>query len=375
MWKWHLCWPVALGSGSTNKTLLREKMFMLHSELQQPQLQFCCFTFSWDISGGCSHLEPDFQTTDDHHERLHSQFLLLSTWSCCWMNLWRRTAASRSSCSAEGHYLASHRLRGHNGVSSCWIWLSTSRGPWRRGSTARPRSAPCRWLTRPPWRWWRPSSLLAWRWSSPPCWDTATARTSVAGASGSRRRQSTMRTWTHPQRWAGRTSCRCRSTTVGLWLADASSSVSPGQCLSSSLCRWRPACSSYPHVSCRRHTWPPAGLAWIRRSAAGTTCGCVTRERSGRSRHFCSRAAACCMWSLTARPPRRSQLPEPVWWCGRWKGQRAKSFLGWWSVCWHHPAGRRALPSSLWWRGLRWPVQEFNMWLTEFLKNSRRFLE
>lgn len=122
-----------------------------------------------------------------------SPHLFLSTWSCCWTNLWRTRGASRSSCFPVPH---SH----WKGVSSGLTCLRISRAPWRLGSTARPRLAPCRWLMRPPWRWWRPSSLLAWRWNSRPCWGKATARTSQAGASGSRRRQNRARTWSHPQR-------------------------------------------------------------------------------------------------------------------------------------------------------------------------------
>lgn len=244
-------------------------------------------------------------------ETLHHWWLSFNTWSCCWSDQWMKTTASRSSCSEEGRYPSSRCPCCCNCVSSCLTWSSTSVAPWRWDSKAQQHSAPYIWPTRTPWRWWRRSSLSAWRWSSPPCWGRATARTSLAWASGSRRRQSTARTWSRPQRWAGRTSCRCRSTTVGLWLADASSSASPGRCPSSCPCRWRPAWSSYPHVSCRPHAWPPAKQAWTQIWAAGTTSGCATQERSDHSRHFCSRAAACCMWSLTARPPRRSQQPEP----------------------------------------------------------------
>ncbi len=286
---------------------------------------------------------------------MHHCWLPFNTRSCCWSNLGWKTTASHSSCSARGHHPVSRCMCWCNHVFACLTWPSTSRAPWRWGSIARPRLEPCRWPMRTPWRWWRRSSLLAWRWSNRPCWGKATAHISPAGAFGSRHRRSTMRTWTRPQRWAGRTSCKCRSTTVGRWLVNAFSSVSPGQYLWPS--QRRPAWSSYRPVSCRPHAWLPAGLVWKQKLAVGTTSGCVTQERSGHSRHFCSQAAACCMWSLTAHLPRRSQQPEPVWWSGRWRGQKAKSFQGWWSVCWHRPAGHKVLPNSLWRRRV-WKLRQ-----------------
>lgn len=109
--------------------------------------------------------------------------LVSNTWSCCWMNLWKKTAAFHSSCYPVSRCLGKC-------VSSCWTLSCISWPPLQWGRRARPHSAPCRWQMKPPWRWWRRSFQLAWRWNSPPCWGKATARTSPAGASGSRRRQS-----------------------------------------------------------------------------------------------------------------------------------------------------------------------------------------
>lgn len=53
----------------------------------------------------------------------------------------------------------------------------------------------CRCRMRWPWKWWRPFSPWAVKWSSPPGWGTATGRSAPGAASGSRRKSHTGRTW------------------------------------------------------------------------------------------------------------------------------------------------------------------------------------
>lgn len=76
-----------------------------------------------------------------------------------------------------------------------WLKPSTSWQPCQQDTLALPCWGACRWMRRWPWKWWRPFSLLAARWNSPPGLGTATGRTAPGVASGSRRKSHTGHTW------------------------------------------------------------------------------------------------------------------------------------------------------------------------------------
>lgn len=201
----------------------------------------------------------------------------------------------------------------------CWPWPGESDGlPSNiHGSACQPGRGfqkgrgECRPSWSPPWKEWRFVSRWGERWSSPPCWDRASAHTWwVRGSHNPRRCGRAGRQRWRPQlfwrpKWGRRSttglraSCRCSGTDGGSFPRIL-------------------AGFSVPCPPCRQHALPLGERGRWRRLAVRPIAGRGRRGRSGHSRHCGTQAEPCCIWNLSVHHPRPSRQPPQTPW--PWRG-------------------------------------------------------